>query len=217
MDWFIKYRPHLVENIASLTRPGTSDSRLLSLVNENQLRLVLAHMLDEGKFLAAFGLRSLSKEHHEHPFIFSIDGQTHTVRYVPGESTSGLFGGNSNWRGPIWFPVNYLMIESLGKFHRYYGDDLLVDFPTGSGRKINLYTIALEISHRLSNLFLPDSEGRRAFMGSKERFQNGAISKEPLLFHEYFHGDTGEGLGASHQCGWTALISKLIQDYCRRD
>ena len=211
MDWFIEHRPHLIENVASLTQPGDGGRRLLSLVNRQQLELVLAHMLDESKFLSDYGLRALSKEHETNPFTFSIDGQTHTVSYQPGESTTGMFGGNSNWRGPIWMPVNYLMIESLQKFHHYYGDDLKVALPTGSESLTDLAEVATQISRRLMKIFLRDENGRRAFYGDREIFQSDPHWRDHILFYEYFHGDSGAGLGASHQTGWTALVAKLIQ------
>jgi hypothetical protein len=211
MEWFIRYRPHLVKNIASLTRPGAGCRRLLSLVNQEQLQRVLVHMLDEGKFLSDYGLRSLSKEHDATPFTFSVDGQMHTVSYQPGESTSAMFGGNSNWRGPVWFPVNYLMIESLQKYHHYYGESLLVEVPYGSGKKGNLEMAAVELSRRLIKIFLRDENDQRAYHRGSSFFQNDPLWRDNILFYEYFHGDTGAGLGASHQTGWTALVAKLIQ------
>jgi len=211
MDWFIENRPHLLENIASLTKRGSCDRCLLSLVGPEKLRRVLFHMLDENKFLSDYGLRSLSKEHSATPFNFSVGGQTFSVRYQPGESPSGLFGGNSNWRGPIWFPVNYLMIESLKKYHHYFGADFKVELPTGSGNFNTLDDIAAEISNRLTDIFLRDRDGRRAFHGDKEIFQKDPQWRDKILFYEYFHGDSGRGLGASHQTGWTALVAKLIQ------
>jgi len=214
MDWFITYRPHLVENIASLTKPGVGGLRLLSLVNQEQLERVLTHMLDEGKFLSDYGLRALSKEHESTPFTFIVDSQTHTVSYQPGESTSGMFGGNSNWRGPIWFPLNYLMIESLKKYHHYYGDDLQVEWPFGSAQKATLDDAAEKLSHRLMNIFLRDRNGRRAFYGDEDMFQNDPHWRDYILYNEYFHGDSGMGIGASHQTGWTALVANLIQQ-CR--
>jgi hypothetical protein len=216
MDWFIQYRPHLVENISSLTRPGTSGCRLLSLVNENQLRRILGHMLDEDQFLSDYGLRSLSKEHQKAPFSFFASDQIHTVSYVPGESTSGLFGGNSNWRGPIWFPVNYLMIESLQKFHQFYGENFQVEFPSGSGNTQVLNSIARALCLRLMKIFQRDEKGKRAFWGKGALFQRDERLQDFLFFHEYFHGDSGEGLGASHQTGWTALIAKIIQGSAER-
>ena len=211
MDWFIERRPHLVEHIAPLTVPGEGGRRLLSLVNQEQLQRVLAHMLNQETFLSDYGLRSLSKEHHENPFQFTLDGHTHKVKYQPAESTTEMFGGNSNWRGPIWFPLNYLMIESLQKFHHYCGQALRVEFPTGSGHRVDLNQVATELSRRLMALFLRDENGRRAFYGENELFQRDPHWRDHLLFYEYFHGDNGAGVGASHQTGWTALVAKLIQ------
>lgn len=211
MEWFIKYRPHLAENIASLIKPGTGGRLLLSLVNQKQLEQVMEHMLDENKFLSDYGLRSLSKEHEDTPFVFSVNGQEHKVSYQPGESTSGMFGGNSNWRGPIWFPVNYLIIESLQKYHHYYGDSLEVKFPSGQGQNTNLGNVATELSRRLISIFLRDEKGQRRFNGNEFIFQNNLHWRDHILFYEYFHGDSGQGIGASHQTGWTALVAKLIQ------
>jgi hypothetical protein len=211
MDWFITHRPHLVENIASLTQPGVGGRQLLSLVNREQLERVMTYMLDEGKFLSDYGLRSLSKEHDTTPFTFTVEERHYSVDYQPGESTSGMFGGNSNWRGPIWFPVNYLMIESMQKYHHYYGNDLQLEMPYKSGLKSTLDDIAAKLSNRLIKLFLRDDNGRRAFNGDNKIFQSDPHWRDHILFHEYFHGDTGEGLGASHQTGWTALVAKLIQ------
>lgn len=211
MEWFIKYRPELVKNIASLTKPGQKERRLLSLVNKEQLERVMEQMLDADQFLSDYGLRALSKEHESKPYTFYADGQAHTVRYEPAESSSGLFGGNSNWRGPIWLPVNYLMIESLQKYHHYYGDTLKVELPHGSGHAANLDQVATEISRRLTNIFLRDEDGRRAFYGGVEYFQKDPEWRDYMLFYEYFHGDNGAGIGASHQTGWTALVAKLIE------
>jgi len=211
MEWFINNRPHLVEKVASLVQPGTGDRRLLALVNQERLVRVLVHMLDENKFLSEYGLRSLSKEHEHHPFTFSMDGQSYTVQYEPGESTSSLFGGNSNWRGPIWFPLNYLMVETLQKFYHFCGDDVQVELPSGSGNKTTLDHVADELSNRLTSIFNRSRDGRRAVFGDNPIFQQDSHWKDYLLFYEYFHGDSGEGLGASHQTGWTALVAKLIQ------
>ncbi len=211
MEWFIQYRPELVAQIASLTEAGKNGRFLLSLVDQEQLRRILGHMLDEEKFLAPYGLRALSKEHAQRPYTFFVDGDAHTVRYEPAESTSGLFGGNSNWRGPIWFPVNYLMIEALQKYYHYYGDALQVELPAGSGRTANLDQVAAELSQRLVRLFVRDEEGKRPFNGGVDLFQNDPHFRDHILFYEYFHGDNGAGLGASHQTGWTALVAKLIQ------
>ncbi len=211
MEWFIHNRPHLIENVASLSQPGAGGRRLLSLMGQEKLTRVLGHMLAEDKFLSNFGLRSLSKEHAEYPFLFDSDGQIHTVRYQPGESPTGMFGGNSNWRGPIWFPVNYLMIEALQKYHHYFGDDLVVELPSDPAEFLALDEVASELSHRLIKIFLLDEHGRRAVYGDNPIFQNDPHWRDHILFYEYFHGDTGAGLGASHQTGWTALVAKLIQ------
>jgi hypothetical protein len=210
MEWFLENRPDLTNNVASMHAPGTSDRRLLSIADASQLRRILAVALDEREFLSPYGVRALSRVHAEHPYVLRIDGQDHVVDYEPAESTNALFGGNSNWRGPIWFPVNYLLIESIQKFHYYYGDDYLVECPTGSGRMMNLWEVATELSQRLSSIFLRVN-GRRAVYGANERFQQDPHWRDLILFHEYFHGDNGTGLGASHQTGWTAIVAKLLE------
>ena len=211
MNWFIENRPDLTGNIASITRQGQSERRLLAVVQRPKLIRLLARMLDETEFLSPHGVRSLSRFHRDHPYVLPVDGQDYVVDYEPGESTSGLFGGNSNWRGPVWFPVNYLLIESLQRFHHYFGDDLQVECPTGSGQKMNLSEVAAELSRRLSRLFLLDEQGRRPVFGGAEKFQSDPNFRDHILFYEYFHGDNGAGLGASHQTGWTALVAKLLQ------
>ncbi len=211
MEWFLKYRPELVAQIASLTEPGEGQRRLLSLVDRPQLERVMQRMLDANEFLSDYGLRALSKRHEAEPYTFHVNGETYRVAYEPAESTTGLFGGNSNWRGPIWFPVNFLMIESLQKFHHFYGDALKVESPYGSGRYVNLWEVAGDLSRRLSSLFLRDETGRRPFYGGEDYFQQNPHWKDHILFYEYFHGDNGAGIGASHQTGWTALVAKLIQ------
>jgi glycogen debranching enzyme len=168
-------------------------------------------MLDEDEFLSDYGVRSLSRHHHDDPYAFWVDGRRLDVRYEPGESQSGLFGGNSNWRGPIWFPVNYLIIESLQRFHHYYGDDFKVECPTGSGVHLTLLEVATELSRRLMALFLRDANGRRPVFGRQQKLQNDPHFRDYVLFHEYFHGDDGRGIGAAHQTGWSALVAKLIQ------
>ncbi len=212
LEWFLRYRPSLMKNVASLTELGEAGRRLLALVDAERLARILERMLDEEQFLSPYGLRSLSKEHEADPFVLSLEGHTQSVHYEPGESTSGLFGGNSNWRGPIWFPVNYLMIESLQKFHHYYGDSVQVELPTGSGRRAGLDAVAADLCQRLIRLFLPQANGSRPFQGPHAHVLQSADGVDPLLFHEYFHGDTGAGLGASHQTGWTALVAKMIQE-----
>jgi hypothetical protein len=172
---------------------------------------VLKVMLDEEEFLSPYGIRALSRFHLNNPYMLGVNGTAHRVDYEPAESSAGLFGGNSNWRGPIWFPVNYLLIESLQKFHHYLGDDFQVECPTGSGRMMNLWEVAAEISRRLSRIFLRDEKGRRPVFGQVEKFQADPNWNEFVLFHEYFHGDNGSGVGASHQTGWTGLVAKLLQ------
>jgi len=211
MEWFIQNRPDLTGNVASMELPGKKERRLLSVVTPNRLRRVLKMMLDENEFLSPHGIRAISRYHLEHPFSIKLDGVEHRVDYEPAESTTGLFGGNSNWRGPLWFPINYLIIESLQKFHYYFGDDFQVEFPTGSGQMMNLWDVAAELSRRLSSLFLKDTNGRRPIYGGTEKFQSDQHWRDHLLFYEYFHGDNGAGLGASHQTGWTGLVAKLLQ------
>jgi Glycosyl hydrolase family 63 C-terminal domain len=211
MLWFIKHRPDLCLNIASITRPGQDERTLLSLVQPARLQRILQIMLDENEFLSPYGIRGISRVHLDHPFVLKADGQEYSVNYEPAESTTNLFGGNSNWRGPVWFPVNYLMIESLQRFHHYFGDSMQVEFPTGSGKMMNLAEVASELSRRLSHLFLRDQHGRRPVFGGAEKFQCDPFFRDHILFYEYFHGDNGAGLGASHQTGWTALVAKLLQ------
>ena len=211
MEWFVENRPDLTHNVASMKLAGRGERKLLSIVDAPQLRLILGRMLDENEFLSPYGVRSLSRAHAGHPFVLQADGAEHSVGYEPGESTTGLFGGNSNWRGPVWFPMNYLLIESLQKFHHYLGDDFKVECPTGSGTMMTLWEVAAELSRRLSRLFLKDEHGRRAAHGTDERFQADPYWRDLVLFYEYFHGDTGAGLGASHQTGWTAIVAKLLQ------
>jgi hypothetical protein len=211
MAWFIKHRPDLCLNVASITRPGQNERTLLSLVHPSRLQRVLQIMLDENEFLSPYGIRGTSRYHRDHPFILKADGQEYRVDYEPGESRTNLFGGNSNWRGPVWFPVNYLMIESLQRFHHYYGDELQVEFPTGSGVKMNLGQVACQLSRRLSHLFLRDEHGRRPAHGDVHKLQCDPHFRDHILFYEYFNGDDGSGLGANHQTGWTSLVAKLLQ------
>jgi len=210
IDWFLAHRPELAANVARMDAGGAHDRRLLAICNPERLRTVLRRVLDEAEFLSAHGVRMLSRYHLDHPYVLDLGGTQWRCDYEPGESTTALFGGNSNWRGPVWFPLNYLLIEALQKFHFYLGDEFLVEFPTGSGRMLTLWQVAAELSHRLVNLFRRDADGRRAFNGSNPLLQNDPHWRDHLLFHEYFHGDTGEGLGASHQTGWTGLVAKLI-------
>ena len=211
MEWFIENRADLTGNAASMRTQGQCERRLLSIVDQDKLRRILERMLDENEFLSSYGVRALSKFHGNNPYIAHINGIEHRVDYEPGESRTGMFGGNSNWRGPIWFPVNFLLIESLQRYHHYFGDDIKVEFPTGSGEMLTLWDVAAELSRRLGNIFMRNGDGRRPVFGGLEKFQTDSRWRDLLLFHEYFHGDTGEGLGASHQTGWTALVAKLIQ------
>ncbi len=210
LEWFLHNKPDMASLVSRWHEPGMGERRLLGLVRGHRMKCLLRRMLDPHEFLSKHGVRAMSRYHADHPYSLDVDGMTHTVRYDPAESRSGLFGGNSNWRGPVWFPVNYLLIESLQQYHHYYGDDFLVECPTGSGNKITLKAIATELSHRLASLFLRDANGRRAVFGENELFQTDPLWRDLVPFYEYFHGDTGAGLGASHQTGWTALIAKLL-------
>ncbi|MCG3211217.1 MAG: hypothetical protein FOGNACKC_04856 [Anaerolineae bacterium] len=211
LHWFINNRPHLSGNMASIDLPGAGQRRLISILTRDRLVRVLQRMLDPNEFLSDYGIRSVSRFHQAHPYNFYVDGQAHTISYQPAESESGLFGGNSNWRGPIWFPINFLIIEGLQRFHHYYGDDLKVECPTGSGQMMTLGEVATELSQRLIRLFLRNGRGERPIYGGTRRFQDDPHWRDHILFNEYFHGDNGAGLGASHQTGWTGLVAKLIQ------
>ncbi len=210
MHWFTSNRPHLSGNMASIKVEGAGRRHLVAILTRERLISVLRYMLDENEFLSPYGIRSLSRVHEAHPYSLSLNGSTFSINYQPAESQSGLFGGNSNWRGPIWFPLNFLIIESLQKFHHYYGDDLKVEFPTGSGVMLTLNQVATELSRRLIRLFLRDENGRRPIYGGTTPFQD-PHWRDLILFNEYFHGDNGAGLGAGHQTGWTGLVAKLIQ------
>ncbi|MFO0676084.1 MAG: glucosidase [Polyangiaceae bacterium] len=210
MSWFLENRPELSRRIANLEVPGRGKRRLLSLLDEDRFRRVLRRLLDENEFLSPHGIRALSKAHAAKPYEVELGGVRHRVAYEPGESQGYLFGGNSNWRGPVWFPVNYLIIESLQKYHHYFGDSFKVECPTGSGIHLNLWDVASELSRRLVTLFLKDDKGERPARGAGDRFQTKPDFADCIPFHEYFHGDTGKGLGASHQTGWTALVAKLL-------
>jgi hypothetical protein len=210
MQWFIDNKPELREHIrADNTPQGTR--QLLSIVSVENLPKVLRYMFDESEFLSDYGIRAISRVHREKPFMLEANGMSHRVDYEPAESSTGLFGGNSNWRGPIWFPINFLLIESLQKFHHFFGDRCQVEFPTGSGQKKTLWDVSANISRRLSQIFLRDREGRRAVFGQTGKFQSDPHWRDYVPFHEYFHGDTGAGVGASHQTGWTGLVAKLIE------
>ena len=209
--WFIENRPDLIGNVSCMKTPGEGERRLLAVAYRERLERVLKVLLDENEFLSPHGVRALSRYHLDRPFEMRVKGEVHRVDYEPGESTSGLFGGNSNWRGPIWFPVNYLLIESLQRFHHYYGDGLRVECPTGSGRMMNLWEVSQEISRRLSHIFLKDAMGKRPVFGDDRKMQEDPNFRDHVLFYEYFHGDNGRGVGASHQTGWTGLVAKLLQ------
>jgi hypothetical protein len=217
VHWFLKNRAHLSGNVTSIDVEGVGSRRLISFLDRECLTRMLGYMLDESEFLSDYGVRSVSKIHQHRPFSFDAGGEVFTINYQPAESLSGLFGGNSNWRGPVWFPINYLLIESLQKFHHYYGDDLKVEFPTGSGNRLTLGEVATELSNRLVKLFLRDDSGRRPVFGGHPIFQGDAHWRDHVLFYEYFHGDNGAGLGASHQTGWTGLVAKLIQQSGGKD
>lgn len=217
MDWFLENRPHLASLVSHWHEPGVGDRRLLSLLRGHRMKCLLKRMLDESEFLSDYGIRAVSKFHEEHPFVLKCHGEmvqcgeSATVKYEPAESRTGMFGGNSNWRGPIWFPVNYLLIESLHKFHDYYGDDFKIKCPVGSGELVTIRDAADEVSRRLSRIFVKDEVGHRAVYEKYAKLQHDKHFKDYIWFYEYFHGDTGRGVGASHQTGWTALIATLLQ------
>ena len=217
MDWFLENRKDLAGIISCMSSAGNPKERhrLLAIPSRERLIRVLRYMLDENEFLSPYGIRSVSKIHEKEPYVFRVNGDEYRVSYVPGESDSGLFGGNSNWRGPIWFPINYLLVEALERYHHFYGDTLKVECPTGSGRMMNLDEVAREIGARLGRIFLPDAEGRRPCHGDDPRYANDPAWKDLVLFYEYFHGDNGRGCGASHQTGWTALASQHLIDRAR--
>jgi hypothetical protein len=211
LEWFIDNRPDLTENLACMRTEGMGERRLLSIANQEQLRRILKYMLSEEEFLSPFGIRALSRFHLDNPYTLRVNGNEHRVDYEPGESSTGLFGGNSNWRGPVWFPVNFLLVESLQKFHHYLGDEFKVEFPTGSGNHLTLWEVAGELSRRMTSIFLQDKNGRRPVFGNLDKFQTDPHWRDLVLFHEYFHGDSGAGVGASHQTGWTGVVTKLMQ------
>jgi hypothetical protein len=215
LHWFVDNRPELTGNMASLDLPGVGQRRLLAILTPERLVRILQRLLDEDEFLSPYGIRSLSKHHQEHPYTFRLGAESYVVDYQPAESRTWLFGGNSNWRGPIWFPTNYLIVESLRTFHRYYGDELKVECPTGSGQMMTLAQVAEILSGRLQQIFKRDSAGQRPVYGRQGTFQDDIHWRDHLLFYEYFHADNGAGLGASHQTGWTALVSNLLQESAR--
>jgi hypothetical protein len=211
MQWFIDNHADVPEHIEMTQRSARGVRRLLSLANRKQLKRILNRMLDETEFLSPYGVRSLSRYHKDHPYEVEVNDHVSRVDYEPAESTSGIFGGNSNWRGPIWFPLNYLLVESLQKYHHYYGEDFKVEFPTHSGEESDLWEVAAELSRRLVHIFVRDQDGRRPVAGGIEQFQSDPHWKDLILFHEYFHADNGAGIGANHQTGWTGLVAKLIE------
>ncbi|HEU4334755.1 MAG TPA: glucosidase, partial [Candidatus Eisenbacteria bacterium] len=214
LDWFLENRKDLAEQISYMAKGPESEHghRLLAIPTRERLVRVLRYMLDEKEFLSPYGIRSVSAIHESQPYVFDVNGDRHEVSYIPGESNTGLFGGNSNWRGPIWFPVNYLLIEALERYHHFYGDSLRVECPVGSGRMLNLKEVAEEISMRLTRIFLPDERGHRPCHAGDPRYADDLHFRDLVLFHEYFHGDNGRGVGASHQTGWTALVAQLIEN-----
>lgn len=210
LKWFLDSRPEIRTAIQDPSKQGVAGRRLASILDETKLRRVLAKMLDEDEFLSEFGIRSLSRFHDKHPYVIRVGGQEYRVSYLPAESDTGMFGGNSNWRGPIWMPVNGLIIRALLHYYTYYGDDFTVECPTGSGKRMNLYQVAEEISRRLANIFLKDKNDNRPVYGGTHKFQDDPHWRDLILFYEYFHGDNGAGLGASHQTGWTGIIARMM-------
>ena len=207
---FLQARPELRTFIHDPTKEGHSGRRLGAILDETKLRRVLAKMLDENEFLSPYGIRALSRFHAEHPYVFNVGGQDYRVGYVPGESDTGMFGGNSNWRGPIWMPVNALIIRALLQYYAYFGNEFTVECPTGSGRQMNLYQVAEEISRRLTSIFLQDKDGNRPVNGGEKKLQQDPHWRDYVQFYEYFHGDNGSGLGANHQTGWTGVIARAM-------
>jgi hypothetical protein len=207
---FLDARPELISFIHNPDKVGCADRRLGAILDERKLRRVLARMLDEKEFLSKYGIRSLSRYHADHPYVLHAGGQEYRVSYLPAESDTGMFGGNSNWRGPIWMPVNALIIRALIQYYVYYGDDFTVECPTGSGKQMTLYQVAEEISRRLAAIFLPDEQGRRPVNGDERTLQEDPHWRDYVQFYEYFHGDNGAGLGASHQTGWTGVIARTM-------
>jgi hypothetical protein len=218
MNWFLENRPDVAGQIACMhpRQSGSGVQRLLAIPSRDRLERVLRYLLDETEFLSPHGIRSVSRVHREHPYEIDVQGTVHRVDYDPGESSTGVFGGNSNWRGPVWLPLNYLILEALERFHHFYGDELRVECPMGSGQMLTLHQVAQELAARLSKIFLADPAGRRPCHGTDERFATDPHWKDLVLFHEHFHGDTGRGVGASHQTGWTALVLRCIEDMARR-
>jgi hypothetical protein len=216
MEWFIHHRPDLARHISYMQEETEErhkaghDYRLLAIPSRERLERVLKYLFDESEFLSPFGVRSLSIKYDAEPYVFEAGGERYTVKYLPGESDSGIFGGNSNWRGPIWFPLNFLILEALERYHHFYGEDLTVELPTGSGNRVTLAEAAEELRTRMARLFLPDKSGTRPCVAEEKHFATDPHWKDLILFHEHFHPETGRGLGASHQTGWTALIANML-------
>jgi hypothetical protein len=217
IELFKKRHPELLNHIAPADGKfvGYAERRLLSVCNKEKIERILAYMLDENEFFGPYGIRSLSKYHLEHPFVFNLSGQEFKVQYLPAESNTGMFGGNSNWRGPVWMPVNALLIRGLLNLYQFYGDDFKVECPTGSGKYMTLFEVSKEIACRLSSIFLRDANGKRPVYGGAKKFQEDPHWKDYILFYEYFHADNGAGLGASHQTGWTGVIARSLDLFAR--
>jgi hypothetical protein len=215
LEWILTNRPDLASQVSRWTDDGDHNTKLLSLLRGHRMTMVLKRMLNETEFLSEFGIRALSKEHEAKPYEFNYHGKVFSVVYKPAESDSAMFGGNSNWRGPIWFPINYMIVESLMKFHSYYGDAFVIEYPTGSGKMLTLKDIAAELSNRLINIFRLDKNGKRPVNGDIAKFSKDPNFKDLITFYEFFHGDNGRGCGASHQTGWTGLVATLIHEFKR--
>jgi hypothetical protein len=210
LNWYLRYRPKLADLVSRWSKPGADDTRLLAITRAFRFCKLLERVLDKNEFLSDYGVRALSRYHLDNPYVFARDGFRSEVRYLPGESDSDLFGGNSNWRGPIWMPMNYLIIESLHKFAKFYGEEFRVECPAGSGRKLSLREVADELQTRLTNVFRRDEKGRRPVFGHYQKMQTDPHFRDYILFHEYFDGEDGRGLGASHQTGWSGLVANMI-------
>jgi Glycosyl hydrolase family 63 C-terminal domain len=213
LKFFLESRPNLTRLVSRYHQPGSENRRLLSVARAFRMKRILARMLDENEFLSDYGIRALSRYHLDHPFEFDYNGARYQVKYVPGESQTQTFGGNSKWRGPIWMPVNYMIVESLRRFYDYYGDGFKIECPTGSGKMLTLWVVAEEVSRRLMRPYLQDKQGQWPVFGADRKFQTDPYFHDHLLFYEYFHGDTGRGLGASHQTGWTGLLANLVYEH----
>jgi hypothetical protein len=215
----VQHMPELLKSIHAVgpSHLGVANRTVLALVNQERLRRILARMLDENEFLSPYGIRALSRYHLEHPYVFQVHGEEYRVQYLPAESDSGMFGGNSNWRGPVWMPVNTLIIRALWNYYLYYGDNFRIECPTGSGKMMNLFEVGRDIAQRLTRIFLRDPAGRRPVYGGTQKFQTDLHWMDLILFYEYFHGDNGAGLGASHQTGWTGLVARLMDLFGRLD